>query len=90
MVRQGEADHAKHRTLSVPIQPKLPWIVSRVNLDLNEQRVNVWGKYLEEAKCLCPHCAETHPSYDTAERIWRHLDSCQFPTGLHVTIPCTL
>jgi len=50
MVRQGEADHAKHRTLSVPIQPKLPWIVSRVNLDLNEQRVNVWGKYLEEAK----------------------------------------
>jgi transposase len=65
-----------------------PWTVSRVNLDLNEQRVDVWAEHSEEAKWLCPHCAETLPLYDHAEeRTWRHLDSCQFQTYLHASIP---
>jgi len=65
-----------------------PWTVSRVNLDLNKQRVDVWAEHSEEAKWLCPHCAETLPLYDHAEeRTWRHLDSCQFQTYLHASIP---
>ncbi len=65
-----------------------PWTVSRVNLDLNEQRVDVWAEHSEEAKWLCPHCTETLPLYDHAEeRTWRHLDSCQFQTYLHASIP---
>lgn len=65
-----------------------PWTVSRVNLDLNEQRVDVWAEHSEEAKWLCPHCTDTLPLYDHAEeRTWRHLDSCRFPTYLHASIP---
>ena len=65
-----------------------PWTVSRVNLDLNEQRVDVWAEHSEEAKWRCPHCAETLPLYDHAEeRTWRHLDSYQFQTYLHANIP---
>ena len=63
---------------------KSPWTVSRVQLDLTEQRVDVWAQHPEDAVWACPHCTKTLPLYDHAEgRIWRHLDSCQFQTHLH-------
>ncbi len=65
-----------------------PWTVSRVNLDVTEQRVDVWAEHPEGATWTCPHCAKTLPLYDHAEeRTWRHLDSCQFQTYLHARIP---
>lgn len=65
-----------------------PWTVSRVNLDVNGQRVDVWAEHPEDASWACPHCAKTLPLYDHAdERTWRHLDSCQFQTYLHARIP---
>lgn len=65
-----------------------PWTVSRVNLDVNGQRVDVWAEHPEDATWVCPHCAQTLPLYDHAEeRTWRHLDSCQFQTHLHARIP---
>jgi transposase len=65
-----------------------PWTVSRVNLDMNGQRVDVWAEHPEDTAWVCPHCAKTLPLYDHAEeRTWRHLDSCQFQTHLHARIP---
>ena len=65
-----------------------PWTVSRVNLDVNGQRVDVWAEHPEDVSWACPHCAKTLPLYDHAdERTWRHLDSCQFQTYLHARIP---
>ena len=65
-----------------------PWTVSRVNLDVNGQRVDVWAEHPEDAAWVCPHCTKTLPLYDHAEeRTWRHLDSCQFQTYLHARIP---
>jgi len=65
-----------------------PWTVSRVNLDVNGQRVDVWAEHPEDAAWACPHCTKTLPLYDHAEeRTWRHLDSCQFQTHLHARIP---
>lgn len=65
-----------------------PWTVSRVNLDVNGQRVDVWAEHPEDASWACPHCAKQLPLYDHAdERTWRHLDSCQFQTYLHARIP---
>ena len=65
-----------------------PWTVSRVNLDINGQRVDVWAEHPEDAAWACPHCTTTLPLYDHAEeRTWRHLDSCQFQTHLHARIP---
>lgn len=65
-----------------------PWTVSRVNLDVNEQRVDVWAEHPDDVAWVCPQCTKTLPLYDHAEeRTWRHLDSCQFQTYLHARIP---
>ena len=65
-----------------------PWTVSRVNLDVTGQRVDVWAEHQEDAAWVCPQCTKTLPRYDHAEeRTWRHLDSGQFQTHLHVRIP---
>ena len=65
-----------------------PWTVSRVNLDVNAQRVDVWAAHPEDAAGACPHGLTVLPLYDHAEeRAWRHLDSGQFPTHLHARIP---
>lgn len=67
---------------------KSPWSVSRVNLNVKEQRVDVWAEHPQEAVWKCPQCAKTLPLYDhSEERTWRHLDSCQFQTHLHARIP---
>ncbi|HEY5212792.1 MAG TPA: transposase family protein, partial [Acidobacteriaceae bacterium] len=67
---------------------KSPWTVSRVNLDVEGQRVDVWAEHPEDAAWVCPQCSRDLPLYDHAEeRIWRHLDSCQFQTYLHARIP---
>jgi len=63
---------------------KSPWTVSRVNLDIKGQRVDVWADHPADASWECPQCSKKFPLYDHAEkRTWRHLDSCQFQTYLH-------
>ena len=67
---------------------KSPWTVSRVNLHVKGQCVDVWAEHLEDVAWACQHCAKTLPLYDHAEeRPWRHLDSCQFQTYLHARMP---
>lgn len=65
-----------------------PWTVSRVGLDVKEQRVDVWAEHSGQSKWECPRCSKALALYDHAEeRTWRHLDSCQFQTYLHARIP---
>ena len=67
---------------------KSPWSVSRVDLDVKQQRVDVWAAHGENAVWQCPECKKESAMYDHAEeRLWRHLDSCQFKTFLHARIP---
>ena len=67
---------------------KSPWVVSRVELNVTRQCVDVWAEHSEDAAWVCPCCTKTLPLYDHAEeRTWRHLDSCQFQTHLHARIP---
>ena len=76
------------RSISTCWACKSPWTVSRVNLDVSGQRVDVWAEHPEDAAWACPHCSTPLPLYDHAEeRAWRHLDSCQFQTYLHARIP---
>lgn len=64
-----------------------PWSVARVQLAVKEQRVDVWAEHAEQ-QFPCPECRKPCPVYDHAEeRVWRHLDSCQFMTHLHARIP---
>ena len=67
---------------------KSPWSVRTVDMNIKDQRVDIWAVHTEDFVWECPECGEIRPLYDHAEeRIWRHLDSCQFKTFLHARIP---
>lgn len=67
-----------------------PWTVARVELDLPEQRVDVYAEHEANKSWPCAECGAACGLYDhEPERRWRHLDSCQFQTFLHARIPRT-
>ena len=65
-----------------------PWSVARVALDVAGGRVDVWAEHDKKARFSCPECGKECGLYDhDEERVWRHLDSCQFQTFLRARIP---
>jgi len=65
-----------------------PWAVERVELDLAHQHVEVHVGHAPGHRFACPECGRELGVYDhLAERVWRHLDSCQFLTHLHARAP---
>lgn len=65
-----------------------PWSVDSVDLDVSTGRVDIWVDHADRHKFACPKCGHIAACRDHApERVWRHLDSCQFQTLLHARIP---
>jgi len=65
-----------------------PWTVERVKLDVAKQHVEVQVGHPAGQRFACPECGRELGVYDhQAERVWRHLDSCQFLTYLHARTP---
>jgi transposase len=65
-----------------------PWTVERVELDVARLHVEVYAGHAPGARFACPECGQALAVYDhLAERVWRHLDSCQFLTYLHARPP---
>lgn len=65
-----------------------PWTVERVELDMAKQHVEVHVGHAPGQRFPCPQCGRELGVYDhLAERVWRHLDSCQFLTYLHARPP---
>ena len=65
-----------------------PWTVGRVELDMGQQRVDVYVGHASGTRFACPECGHELAVYDhSGERVWRHLDSCQFLTYLHASPP---
>lgn len=65
-----------------------PWTVDRVELDMAKMRVDVYVDHPAGTRLACPECGQACAVYDhLAERVWRHLDSCQFLTYLHASPP---
>jgi transposase len=65
-----------------------PWTVDRVELDMAKMRVDVYVEHPAGTRLACPECGQAYAVYDhLAERVWRHLDSCQFLTYLHARPP---
>lgn len=65
-----------------------PWFVSDVQINVNGQQVDVWVEHPKGLQWACPECGAQGPLHDHAqERVWRHLDSCQFRTFLHARPP---
>jgi len=65
-----------------------PWTVEQVELDMAKMHVEVYAGHAPGARFACPECGRELAMYDhAAERVWRHLDSCQFLTFLHARAP---
>lgn len=64
-----------------------PWSISDVKLDMAGQRVDIAIEYTDDVG-PCPECGVISPKHDDrAERTWRHLDTMQFATYLHCSLP---
>ena len=64
-----------------------PWHIGRVALDTTGERVDLWAEHVE-TRWTCPECQQALPCHDHAdERVWRHLDTCQYQTFLHARVP---
>ncbi len=64
-----------------------PWQVCDVQLDLAGEEVRVTVAAKSTATLGCPECGKACPGYDTRQRSWRHLDTCQFKTILVADVP---
>jgi len=64
-----------------------PWMVREVDLDLEGGEVCVHVCYDPQCALRCPECGEEAPGYDSRERRWRHLDTCQYRTILVAEVP---
>ena len=54
-----------------------PWFVERVELKIEEERVDVWVKHKRGIRWSCPECDRSLQCRDhVEERCWRHLDTC--------------
>lgn len=65
---------------------QLPWRVDDVELHLEAGEV-VIRVSRERSGLGCPTCGQAVPGYDTRERRWRHLDTCQYRTILIAEVP---
>ena len=64
-----------------------PWAVTDVQLDLRGNEVRVQVVADATTNFCCPDCGVAAPRYDTRERRWRHLDTCQCQTILVAQVP---
>lgn len=66
-----------------------PWKVTRVKLNVEKLRVDIFVEY-GELTGTCPECGAACRVYDRSPgRVWRHLDTMRFGTYLHCEPPRT-
>jgi len=67
---------------------KLPWLIKQVLVDETSQRVDIYIDHEPGIQVRCPECNEFYGLYDHApERVYRHLNTCQMETYIHVRPP---
>src|SRR3989304_3394884 len=75
-----------------------PWRISRVQVDMASERIDVWVEEAAGAGVFCAGgrgfsggaCRQAPPVYDhMSEQVWRHLDTCQCRTYVHACLPRT-
>lgn len=67
-----------------------PWRVREVKLNMVINRIEVWVEEAPGAQWTCAACGKPVSIYDhSEERTWRHLDTCQCETHIHVRLPRT-
>lgn len=67
---------------------KLPWFISKVILNKERQRVDIYVEHTDGFAFPCPECQRLCSVYDhMKERIFRHLNVCQMAAYIHVRLP---
>jgi transposase len=64
-----------------------PWAVEKVELRVSDGEVHIWVALPTDTVWVCPDCQAEAPIHDHRERVWRHLDTCQFRTLVHARLP---
>jgi transposase len=65
-----------------------PWFIQKVVVDDKAQRVDIYVDHERDIRVRCPVCDELYGLYDHApERVYRHLNTCQMQTYIHVRPP---
>ena len=65
-----------------------PWWIKEVVLDEAEQRIDIYLDHESGIQVRCPACNKFYGLYDHApERVYRHLNTCQMATYIHVRPP---
>lgn len=66
----------------------LPWFIKQVAVQENQQRIDIFVDHEPDIRVRCPVCENFYGLYDHApERVFRHLDTCQMQTYIHVRLP---
>ena len=66
---------------------RVPWKIGKVDLNLSAHRVDIEIEYTDVTG-VCPECGANCPEHgDGKQRSWRHLDTMQFATYLHCSVP---
>ena len=65
-----------------------PWKVVDVRLEVEGQAAHISLDHDSESRFNCPKCEREYGCYDHAPgRTWRHLNTCQFQTLVHASVP---
>ena len=69
-----------------------PWTVEDSQLLPSDDKsgrmeMHIYLSLPKGSKFHCPICGEEHTSYDTRERVWRHLNFFQYRCYIHANVP---
>jgi len=65
-----------------------PWFIEKIDFSPDTRRLDIWIDFNPGSRFECPKChIPGSTSYDTSEKIWRHLNFFQFKTYLHCRVP---
>jgi len=65
-----------------------PWFIQRIVFGEKEQRIDIFMDHEPDIRVRCPVCNVFYGTYDHApERVYRHLNTCQMETYIHVRLP---
>ena len=66
----------------------LPWLIEQVVVNEEAQRIDIFVGHEPGIRVRCPECGTFYGMYDHApERVYRHLNTCQMETYIHVRPP---
>jgi transposase len=67
---------------------KPPWFIAKVAVKEKQNRIDIWVDHEADIRVRSPACGKYSGFYDhSPERVYRHLDTCQMSTFIHVRLP---